>query len=157
MTKMKYRVFILYDALEEMLTHVYKYLPKEAIGFLSGYVYRWDDAIYSVVIRALPLRGRATKYDVIPEDGAVAEAFSKYFDKEEIDEVIVGWFHSHPGYGCFLSSTDIETQIKYFNKPYHIAVVIDPVRKEIDVFTLNESRNGYVKVPFKIIRRRGEL
>lgn len=25
-------------------------------------------------------------------------------------EVVVGWYHSHPGFGCWLSSVDVNTQ-----------------------------------------------
>lgn len=25
-------------------------------------------------------------------------------------EVVVGWYHSHPGFGCWLSGVDINTQ-----------------------------------------------
>lgn len=25
-------------------------------------------------------------------------------------EMVVGWYHSHPGFGCWLSSVDINTQ-----------------------------------------------
>lgn len=25
-------------------------------------------------------------------------------------EMVVGWYHSHPGFGCWLSGTDINTQ-----------------------------------------------
>jgi proteasome lid subunit RPN8/RPN11 len=26
-------------------------------------------------------------------------------------EVVVGWYHSHPSFGCWLSSVDINTQV----------------------------------------------
>lgn len=25
-------------------------------------------------------------------------------------EMVVGWYHSHPGFGCWLSSVDVNTQ-----------------------------------------------
>ncbi|PJF38403.1 MAG: hypothetical protein CUN55_17385, partial [Phototrophicales bacterium] len=28
-------------------------------------------------------------------------------------ENVVGWYHSHPGFGCWLSGTDIHTQQSY--------------------------------------------
>lgn len=41
----------------------------------------------------------------------------------------VGWYHSHPGYGCWLSGIDVDTQINQQNflEPF-VAVVIDPDR-----------------------------
>lgn len=44
-------------------------------------------------------------------------------------ENVVGWYHSHPGYGCWLSGIDCSTQMmnQQFQEPW-LAVVVDPVR-----------------------------
>jgi proteasome lid subunit RPN8/RPN11 len=42
------------------------------------------------------------------------------------DEQIVGWYHSHPGFGVFLSGHDLFIHENFFNAPSQIAVVIDP-------------------------------
>jgi COP9 signalosome complex subunit 5 len=44
-------------------------------------------------------------------------------------ENIVGWYHSHPGYGCWLSGIDCSTQMlnQQYQEPW-LAVVVDPVR-----------------------------
>lgn len=47
---------------------------------------------------------------------------------------IVGWYHSHPGHGIFLSGTDLNTQRLSFGKIWQIATVYDPIRKEIGYF-----------------------
>jgi 26S proteasome regulatory subunit N11 len=43
-------------------------------------------------------------------------------------EQMVGWYHSHPGFGCWLSIVDITTQ-KSFERlnSRAVAVVIDPI------------------------------
>jgi proteasome lid subunit RPN8/RPN11 len=43
------------------------------------------------------------------------------------DKQIVGWYHTHPRFGVFLSPQDIFTHKSFFNQPWHIAFVIDPV------------------------------
>lgn len=44
-------------------------------------------------------------------------------------ENVVGWYHSHPGFGCWLSSTDCNTaQIFEKECPRSVSVVIDPVQ-----------------------------
>jgi proteasome lid subunit RPN8/RPN11 len=45
-------------------------------------------------------------------------------------EVVVGWFHSHPGIGAFFSDTDRRTQAGFFRHPFSVGWVIDPVRGE---------------------------
>lgn len=44
-------------------------------------------------------------------------------------EMVVGWYHSHPGFGCWLSGTDVATQ-KSFEalSGRTVAVVIDPIQ-----------------------------
>ena len=44
-------------------------------------------------------------------------------------ENMVGWYHSHPGYGCWLSGIDCQTQMtqQMFQEPF-LALVIDPHR-----------------------------
>jgi len=57
-------------------------------------------------------------------------------------EAVVGWYHSHPGFGCWLSSVDISTQ-QLFERldGRSVAVVIDPIQSVkgkvvIDAFRL---------------------
>lgn len=44
-------------------------------------------------------------------------------------ENICGWYHSHPGYGCWLSGIDTTTQMmqQKFQDPF-MAIVVDPHR-----------------------------
>lgn len=44
-------------------------------------------------------------------------------------ENVLGWYHSHPGYGCWLSGIDVTTQLlnQTYQEPF-VAVVIDPTR-----------------------------
>ena len=42
------------------------------------------------------------------------------------DERIVGWYHSHPGFGIFLSEHDLFIQENFFSSPGQVAWVYDP-------------------------------
>ncbi len=42
-------------------------------------------------------------------------------------EIVVGWYHSHPGLGAFFSGTDRRTQRAFFAQPYSVGWVVDPV------------------------------
>lgn len=44
------------------------------------------------------------------------------------DKKIVGWQHTHPGYGIFLSNYDIFIHENFFDLPFQVAYVIDPVQ-----------------------------
>ena len=52
---------------------------------------------------------------------------------------IVGWYHSHPGFGCFLSDYDIFIQENFFASPGQHALVIDPIAGEDGVFTASKG------------------
>ncbi len=50
-------------------------------------------------------------------------------EKTNKEEPGLGWYHSHPGYGCWLSGIDVDTQ--NFNQKFQdpwLAIVVDPVR-----------------------------
>jgi proteasome lid subunit RPN8/RPN11 len=49
-------------------------------------------------------------------------------------ELIVGWYHSHPGLGAFFSQTDRQTQRAVFHHEYSLGWVVDPVLGEEALF-----------------------
>lgn len=55
-------------------------------------------------------------------------------DQDYPDKRIVGWQHTHPDYGIFLSSFDLFIQENYFREPFQLAFVIDPVKNENGFF-----------------------
>ena len=38
--------------------------------------------------------------------------------------MVVGWYHSHPGFGCWLSGVDINTQQVYSNLSIYPSIYI---------------------------------
>jgi proteasome lid subunit RPN8/RPN11 len=55
-------------------------------------------------------------------------------DKEYSDARIVGWYHSHPGFGVFLSEHDLFIHQNFFSSPHQIAWVFDPHNDEEGCF-----------------------
>lgn len=55
---------------------------------------------------------------------------------------ILGWQHTHPGYGIFLSNYDMFIQENFFNMPFQTAYVIDPKQNLRGFF---QWRNGKVE------------
>lgn len=50
------------------------------------------------------------------------------------DSAIVGWYHSHPGLGVFLSREDRFIHSGYFAEPWQVALVVDPESGELGLF-----------------------
>lgn len=55
---------------------------------------------------------------------------------------IVGWQHTHPNYGIFLSNYDLFIQENFFNMPFQIAYVIDPIQNLRGFF---QWKNGKIE------------
>merc|ERR1719313_2459717 len=82
--------------------------------------------------------------------GVSVEAVDPVFQTKMMDmlkqtgrnEMVVGWYHSHPGFGCWLSGVDINTQQSFEQlNPRAVAVVVDPIQSVkgkvvIDAFRL---------------------
>jgi len=146
-----FEVYLVEDAEKKMREHAEKDALKrlEVMGFLLGEVRSWKGKLY-VVIRSVgttELRSSSSKVRFDPD------AFPKLFhqlDDSGFDYILVGWYHSHPGHTCFLSKTDLDTQRAMFDQPYHCAIVIDPINREIRTFRLTDS--SYDEIPFAICR-----
>lgn len=70
-------------------------------------------------------------------------------EKNHSDKKIVGWQHTHPSYGIFLSNYDMFIQENFFNLPFQLAYVIDPIQKLRGFFqwkdgTVQKLRGYYV-------------
>ena len=69
--------------------------------------------------------------------GVSVEAVDPVFQAKMLDmlkqtgrpEMVVGWYHSHPGFGCWLSGVDINTQQSFEALSTRaVAVVVDPIQ-----------------------------
>lgn len=58
------------------------------------------------------------------------------------DKKIVGWQHTHPSFGIFLSRYDMFIQENFFGFPFAVAYVIDPIRNTRGFF---QWKNGAVE------------
>lgn len=56
------------------------------------------------------------------------EYVHKEMDKKFPGQKIVGWIHTHPNFGIFLSEYDKFIQENFFKEDYQIAYVVDPIQ-----------------------------
>ena len=60
---------------------------------------------------------------------------------------IVGWYHSHPGHGLFLSQTDLNTHMQFYQfSAYSLSLVVDPKSQEFGIW-IYENGVGVVQLP----------
>ncbi|KAI6821809.1 COP9 signalosome complex subunit [Hortaea werneckii] len=114
-------------ALIKMVMHARTGGDLEVMGLMLGYV-EHETFIVTDALR-LPVEGTETRVNAQSE---ADEYMVQYLDRSRQAgqlENAVGWYHSHPGYGCWLSGIDVGTQStqQSFSDPF-LAVVIDPHR-----------------------------
>ncbi len=72
-------------------------------------------------------------------------------EKKYKDLKIVGWYHTHPGFGVFLSDYDLFIQNNFFDMPWHVAYVLDPINKKHGFFGLSGEET--TRLEFEIEKR----
>jgi Mov34/MPN/PAD-1 family. len=122
-------VFVAQPAYLSLQEHSSSDLESEVGGILVG---SWSLDVerrqeFILIEVALPARftRQGSVYLTFTQDSLVdlhAEMDEKYPDKQ-----IVGWYHTHPGMGVFLSSYDAWLHRHFFPEPWQVALVIDPL------------------------------
>jgi proteasome lid subunit RPN8/RPN11 len=106
-------------------------------GMLVGRVYRHKGRLYTevsdYVFSATPTaeQGDPVRFEFSTTLWAELNRLSDIHHK---GLRMVGWFHSHPGHGIFLSNPDLDVHRKVAYQPWQIALVYDPQRHQGGVF-----------------------
>lgn len=97
------------------------------MGVMKGKIV--DNGFIVTDVFALPVEGTETRVNAMGEAYEYMVQYDTAMNQVGKMEKIVGWYHSHPGYGCWLSGIDVGTQSQnqQFQDPF-LAIVIDPNR-----------------------------
>ncbi len=110
---------------------------KEVMGLIIGTIYNDEEGEYSVADGTATTKLDSTNVSVRFNPDALEDLFLS-IDKNKSGDV-VGWYHSHPGFGCYLSDTDIKTHSDIFGDGIGFSVVIDPSDETLMVFTVKDG------------------
>ncbi|KAG6879628.1 hypothetical protein C0992_000463 [Termitomyces sp. T32_za158] len=133
-------------ALIKMVNHARSGVPHEIMGLMQGKVV--GRTIVVMDSFALPVQGTETRVSAANEANEYMVEYIQDSEKAGRLENAIGWYHSHPGYGCWLSGIDVNTQIinQKFQDPF-VAVVIDPNRTisagKVDIGAFRTYPEGY--------------
>ncbi|HEV8290209.1 MAG TPA: Mov34/MPN/PAD-1 family protein [Candidatus Norongarragalinales archaeon] len=150
--------FVLEKAMRAAEKHALEHSSRqlESMGLLIGQVFENNGEKYVIAEEYVTAPNNATAASVRFSQDAFSELAQKISSGGK-GKIVVGWLHSHPGYGCWLSGTDVNTQRKYFSEDFHIALVVDP-HKEQGGRMLKKAfkigSNGYYEVPLAVIRKK---
>lgn len=152
-------------ALLKMVMHARSGGSIEVMGLMQGMI-SGDTFIVTDAFR-LPVEGTETRVNASEQANEYIVQYLTLGRENGRAENAIGWYHSHPGYGCWLSGIDVDTQMQQqmFSEPF-LAVVIDPDRTisagkvEIGAFrtfpkdyqpAANGSGDGYQTIPLSKI------
>jgi len=113
-------------ALLKMLKHGRAGVPMEVMGLMLGQFVD-DYTINCVDVFAMPQSGTSVSVEAV--DPVFQTKMLDMLKQTGRPEMVVGWYHSHPGFGCWLSSTDINTQSSFEAlNSRAVALVVDPIQ-----------------------------
>lgn len=72
------------------------------------------------------------------------EEITRERDQKFPDLDIVGWYHTHPDFGVFLSSHDLFIHHHFFSQPLQVAYVVDPIRQTRGFFQWRDGQMAQV-------------
>ena len=101
-----------------------------------------DCTVKCIDVSSMPQSGTETTIESIDEGFQVK--MTEMLKQTGRKEIVVGWYHSHPGFGCWLSSTDINTQKTFEQQvPRTVAVVVDPIQSVRGKVVIDAFRRSY--------------
>jgi len=124
---------------------------KEVTGMLIGRPCVWNGKHYILIKDFFPLAVDSSQVHVTVLPESIAEAMAKV-SSQYPEDLVIGWYHSHPGYGLFLSDTDLFTQRLIFREWFNVALVVDHLRNEHGFFALTPE-GGYYRMSHIVWRK----
>lgn len=129
------RICVLPGAYEAMLQHAKSSLDNEVCGVMLGQLKKDNSGPYLMIEDVI--QGQAAQ-SAPAKVTYTAETWTHIHKEQESRDPklkMVGWYHTHPRFGIFLSSYDQFIHENFFSvEPWMVAFVIDPVKDEEGFF-----------------------
>ena len=135
-----FQVVIRQSVMNSVREHAHSSLKAEICGVLVGDVYRDDQGPFVYVEAAIRGEFAASQLAGVTFTAETWTHMQGVLDKEHPGKKIVGWYHSHPDFGVFLSEMDLFIHRHFFNLPWQLALVCDPIRSEDGLFVWKKGQ-----------------
>jgi proteasome lid subunit RPN8/RPN11 len=143
------RVYLHEETLRAVEGMAASFPEREVGGVLLGRFAVHHDRPYVKVEQSIPgwkAEGSATQLTFTHETWQQITAVK---DREYPDLQIVGWFHSHPDLGIFLSRDDLYIHRNFFANERQVALVVDPINRDRGLFVWHQGevkRDGGLRI-----------
>lgn len=142
-------VFVTPQAVENIRSYACTDKTNELGGVLVGKTGKSSKRIFVLVQDYIPAIKGISRRASFEFTNEAQQAIHEIHQARYKDHAILGWFHTHPGYGVFLSGADQFIDRNYFKEPFHVAMVIDPARSDIEIGVFVWNAEGQrVRVPY---------
>jgi proteasome lid subunit RPN8/RPN11 len=135
-----YQVVMTRSALNDMHRHGRSSPDVEVCGVIVGNVYRDERGAYLYVEASIEGSHAAGKTAQVTFTAETWTHINDEMERNHPGRRILGWYHTHPGFGIFLSDMDLFIQNNFFNEPWQVAYVYDPKSGEDGVFVWRAGR-----------------
>jgi proteasome lid subunit RPN8/RPN11 len=129
-----FRIYFAPEAHRAIHQHARETTSVEVGGVLVGHWGRDDDGPYVAVTDIIRCDAATSKSGEVTFTHEAWNVVNREMDTRFADLKIVGWYHTHPGFGVFLSERDRFIQEHFFGSPGQIAYVVDPLAETEGVF-----------------------
>jgi proteasome lid subunit RPN8/RPN11 len=135
-----FRVFFTPEVHAALWAHAAADTSVEICGVLVGSWHRDEVGPFVKVVASIRGEGAETRFAEVTFTHQTWAKINAEMDTKFTALQIVGWYHTHPDFGIFLSDRDRFIQEHFFSGPGQIAHVIDPIRKLEGVFIWREGK-----------------
>jgi len=129
----KLRVAMERAAYAELIAHAKTSLEAEVCGVLAGQVCEDDEGIFVSVEASIRGAAASEKSARVTFTQETWNAIHKTLERDYPKLKIVGWYHTHPGFGVEFSEMDMFIQRNFFSAPAHLALVTDPLNGAVAI------------------------
>jgi proteasome lid subunit RPN8/RPN11 len=131
-------------AYTELTAHARESVDREICGVLVGSIQEDGNGRYANVIAAV--RGQAVEQggQHVTYTQETWTQIHQVIDRDYVGLSIVGWYHSHPGFGVQFSDMDRFIQTNFFSGAQQFGLVTDPLGGETAILINGEKGIAYL-------------
>jgi proteasome lid subunit RPN8/RPN11 len=135
-----FRVFFTPEVHRALWQHSLVDTSVEICGVLVGTWHRDQAGPFVKVVESIRGEGAETRFAEVTFTHETWAKINAQMDTKFAKFSIVGWYHTHPDFGIFLSDRDQFIQEHFFSGPGQVAHVIDPIRRTEGVFVWRDGK-----------------
>ncbi len=136
----RFQVVLRQSVLNQVHRHGLAANDIEICGVLVGNVYHDSSGVWLYVEYAIEGNHAAERAAQVTFTADTWAHIQSIMDRDYPEKRILGWYHTHPGFGIFLSDMDVFIQENFFPEAWQVAFVYDPKAAEEGAFVWKNGK-----------------